>query len=86
MFALEGTFTSAGCETAKDWEEDDWDKEGTYKALLLLEFLVGIIGRFTDIEILEVVSLLLWETKTEESFFRDIYFGILDKRSKKQLA
>ena len=86
MFALEGAFTSTDCKTAKYWEENDWDREGTYKALLLLGFLVGIIGRFTDIESLEVVSLLLWETKTEESFFGEIYFGILDKRSKKQLS
>ena len=57
MFVLEDTFTLAGCKTAKDWEEDDWDGEKTSETLL--GFLVGVIGRSTNIKMSEVVYLLL---------------------------
>ena len=57
MFVLEDTFTLAGCKTTKDWEENDWNGERTSETLL--EFLVGVIGRSTNIEMSEVVWLLL---------------------------
>ena len=65
IFVLTGclsadTFTPAGCETVRGWGGEDWDGGETCKVPLLLGFFVR---GSTNMEMLDVVSLVLWETK-----------------------